>query len=77
MGEHWIKLDDYEIANLRAALEAIIPGRGALPSPLNALHSGDWTGQVYAKLPPVGQWPNQPAESMAAIARRWEAPDGE
>lgn len=57
-----ITLDAYEIANLRAALEAVL----TFPrNPLHALNNGDWICQIYNKLPKVEHKPNQqPVETV-------------
>lgn len=59
----WVWFDEYEVANLRAALEAV--GNyggdpGIHPGPLAVLNSGDWVGQIYHKLPKMsGVAPNK------------------
>ncbi len=54
-----VELDGYEVANLRAAIEAMgYPATrepSVLRSPLMVMHNGDWVGQVYNKLPEVAE----------------------
>lgn len=83
-----ILLDDYEVANLRAAFEAIGYGQrkcescGSIKtfwpivgdSPLNVLNSGDWLGQIYNKLPELSHAPNVKPEEYAQRARDWKSP---
>ena len=48
-----IQLNEYQVANLLALIEAIgYPngGPGVTGSPLGRLHSGDWLGEIYWKL---------------------------
>lgn len=76
-----IELDDYEITNLRAALEAT--GQGTwhesmrdpfVPdNPLGVLNNGDWVGQILGKLPVVSAIPNNTANGLAEQARAWIA----
>lgn len=58
---HVIVLDDYQVANLRALINAI--GYGTVNDPpigrLSALNNGDWVGEIYQKLPYVEHKPNQ------------------
>jgi|SRR5581483_4629662 len=77
---HDIQLDDYEVANLRAAIEAAgYSGQikcsnccsytSRVPrNPLCAMHNGDWLGQIYNKLPEVAHKPNVHPEVMARFA---------
>ncbi len=70
-----ITLDDYEIANLRSALESFghatwnkdWPGY-VERSPLYVLNTGDWVGQIYNRLPPVEQKPNRTPQELAREA---------
>lgn len=74
-----IELDDYEITNLRAALEATGSGTWhesmrdpPMPdSPLGVLNNGDWVGQILGKLPLVSAIPNKTADELAEEARAW------
>jgi hypothetical protein len=71
-----IFLNEYQIANLRAAIEAAgYGGWGAeacpvaARNPLYALNTGDWLGEVYLMLPKVAHRPNRTPEEMAESAR--------
>lgn len=78
MTTHTIELSDYEIANLRAAIEAAgyngwAPGAPPVPdrNPLHVLNTGDWLGEVYNKLPQVDHPPNVAPEELARRARNF------
>ena len=58
-----VSLDEYEVANLRAMLQAITRIEG----PLISLASGDWTWQILDKLPEVSVRPNKTAEETLAL----------
>ncbi len=69
---HVIMLSDYEVINLREALTAMGYGMSTR-SPLEVMHTGDWVGQLWQKLP----WltdprPNVDAETQQARARDWK-----
>jgi hypothetical protein len=76
---HAIELDDYEVANLRVAIESTgFPypkfAAWAPHNPLSVLNNGDWIGTVYMKLPEVGHQPNASPFELAERARqeaRW------
>jgi len=70
--KYTIELDDYEVANLRAAIEAAgyWGGQPAKRNPLYALNTGDWLGQIFWKLPQVDCKPNKTPEYLAKAA--WE-----
>jgi len=77
---HIIELDNYEVANLRSALEAMgyntwskeFHGERYVPtSPLCALNTGDWLGQIYNKLPDTGHRPNATPQELAKRANEW------
>ena len=61
-----IELDEYQVSNLKAAIEAI--GYGGTEQhprcPLNTLNTGDWIGELYLKLPDVTYYPNTNAADM-------------
>lgn len=64
-----IVLDEYQVSNLKAALEAIgYPAdRGHARCPLNVLNTGDWLGELYNKLPETTYYPNtHPADMVRA-----------
>lgn len=75
-----IWLSDYEVANLRGAIEATGYGTWNHPnyprsSEMNlnsrsALNAGDWLGQIYLKLPKVDTNPNQEWAALIAAAQR-------
>jgi hypothetical protein len=64
-------LDAYEASNLREALRATGYGEPFHRSPLSVLHSGDWVGQVWQKVPDTGHPPNATAAEYAERARSW------
>lgn len=75
-----IPLDDYETANLAAALRAIAGhySDGTFDwstddwrSPLQALNTGDWVCQILAKLRPTLHAPNKTPEQARADARAY------
>ena len=69
---HVILLSDYEVVNLREAINACGYAHVADPSPLNVLNNGDWIGQIYQKLPYVeGIKPNATSAELAQRARKW------
>lgn len=79
MKKHVIELDDYEVANLKAALRAIGCGwyqngvtRFASRSPLFAMNTGDWVCQIAHKLPEVDYVPNVQVEELAERARTFK-----
>ena len=69
---HAVVLSDYEVANLRSLLNACgfwcIAGG---PSPLSVCNTGDWGGQILAKLPVVEQAPNASPQDLCERARNW------
>lgn len=67
-----IELDEYQIVNLRALIEAIGYPASEIPfaNPLNAANTGDWLGEIYNKLPYTTQHPNLTALEMAQNALR-------
>lgn len=72
--KHTIELDDYEVANLRSAIEAIgyrlTTEQKVIPhSPLMVLNTGDWLGQIYQKLPVVKRSPNLDPVELACRAK--------
>ena len=77
---HVLMLNDYQVANLRALLNAI--GAGYWPveeelrsSPLQVCNNGDWVGEIYMMLPYEGQQePNQSAAQMRRQAQAWKPP---
>lgn len=74
---HAISLTDYELVNLREALRAMGYANWAHDrSPLDVLHSGDWTGQIFNKLQEhVAENdpnPNSTAEEYRKLAREWK-----
>lgn len=70
--QYLIELDEYQITNLRALLEAVGYPNWEIPfsNPLNAANTGDWVGEIYNKLPEVDQHPNMTALEMAKTALR-------
>lgn len=68
-----IELDDYEITNLRSALEATGQGtwHESMRNPLGVLNNGDWVGQILGKLPVVSTIPNATADELAEQAKAW------
>lgn len=75
-----ITLNDYQISNLRAAIEACGYHFGGLEAdqrptrsvmnPLQVLQNGDWMGEIYQMLPEVGHEPNVSANQLAINAMR-------
>src|SRR5262245_6101279 len=70
VGAAWVLLDSYELTNLHEALKAIMTN----DSPLAALNTGDWVGQIRWALEPIaaGHHPNASAPYMADNARKWK-----
>ena len=73
-----IELNDYQIANLRAAIEAAGYGTwregrtNYVPrNPLYVLNNGDWIGELYQKLPSVEYKPNETPQALAEKAARF------
>jgi hypothetical protein len=71
-----IELDDYEVANLRVAIEAIgYPWQKHKDhSPLSVLNTGDWLGQLYLKLPIVEKMPNVSSYELIKRANNFKKP---
>mgnify|MGYP003463968239 CR=1 FL=1 len=72
---HQIQLNDYEVANLRALIEACGYGRitnRVERNPLYVANTGDWIGQVWQKLPDVDYPPNATPEQLAARANYFD-----
>lgn len=75
---HVLMLNDYQVANLRALLNAI--GYGChFPetpsSPLSVVNNGDWIGEIYNMLPyEGGQKPNVGPEEIRRAALAWKPP---
>lgn len=73
-GDLWrFTLTEYQIANLKAAIEALGYGHGAnVPSNyVPGFNTGDWLGELYNMLaiPPVTLRPNCQPQQMASTAR--------
>lgn len=72
---HLLFLDDYEVANLQALIEAMgyatWNDKEFIPNPLQMAQTGDWVGQIYWKLPDVEHKPNITWQQMATNARNW------
>ena len=69
-----IILNEYQIANLRSALEAAGYcdwSTQVLNNPLYVLQTGDWLGEIYNKLPEVDYQPNESPQVLADRASRW------
>lgn len=66
MKKYTIELDEYQIANLRAAIQAIgYPAdKDYARCPLNVLNTGDWLGEIYLKLPEVQYYANTSSSDM-------------
>ena len=64
---HEVRLSDYQVANLVESLRAILGSMyGGVASPLNAMNTGDWVGELYWKLEGITKaHPNRTAEEMA------------
>lgn len=71
---YWLGLDDYELANLKAALLAGSRWQAG-PCPLDVLNSGDWIGQLTYRLPDVDLRPNVTVEEYRERARKQSAAD--
>lgn len=74
--KHVIELNDYQVVNLRAALEAIgYPWKEEKRSPLTVLNSGDWVGEIWLKLDQLtlGKYaaPNDTVESYIERANHF------
>ena len=64
-----IELNDYEVVNLRSAIEAIGYPHDIVERPRNplmVLNTGDWLGQIYLKLPKVDTVPNHIPKDLIA-----------
>ena len=68
-----ITLNDYEVANLRALIEACGYGKAKRVerNPLWAANTGDWIGQIYNLLPIVAYPPNADADKLAQEANKY------
>lgn len=66
MKKFMIELDEYEVANLRAVIQAIgYPADKDHPRcPLNVLNTGDWLGELYNKLPELQYYANTSSSDM-------------
>lgn len=62
-----LMLDEYEVANLKAALEAVKYN----DSPLCVLDTGDWLRDVLNALPKTNCDPNCGSRILALRANRW------
>ncbi len=62
-----IILTDYELANLRATLDAGADSH----SPLCAMNTGDWLKAIRAKLPQAASEPNITVAHLMRDAREW------
>ncbi len=62
-----VKLDEYGVANLRSALEAVKYN----DSPLCVLDTGDWLREVLDVLPKTDCDPNCGSRMLAVRANRW------
>ena len=65
-GWYTLSLNDYQVANLRATIQAIgYPAESVEPrdrgsaNPLRALNTGDWLGEIYNLLPDINCSPNE------------------
>lgn len=67
MKEYTISLNEYQIANLRALINAVGYPWGEVEerNPLWAANTGDWVGEVYSKLPEVDCEPNSTGHEIA------------
>lgn len=69
-----IALNEYQIANLTALLEAIgypyRPG-DSVEHPLRMLDTGDWIGEIFNKLPIVNHIPNKTRDELRNAAAQW------
>jgi hypothetical protein len=78
-GRHTLVLSDYEVVNLRAAIHATgyASAYGGPENPLSVLNSGDWIGQIFQRLPYLGEHmrPNATAEELVDRARARQASD--
>jgi len=71
--KHQITLNDYQVANLKAMFEATgYNSKEPIDSPLGALDTGDWLGEIYWKLPDVSSSPNSTPDSMIEYAIGWQ-----
>ena len=75
-----IELNDYQVANLRAAIEAAgyntwDPNKEShVPrNPLYVLNNGDWIGEIYQKLPTVAYQPNASPQVLARAADQFDS----
>lgn len=63
-------LTDYEAANLKALLAAMLAGVCPVESPLRAADTGDWTSVIWQKLPELGCAPLASPDELARRACR-------
>ncbi len=69
-----ISLNAYQVANLKAAIEAagypagMAEHEGIPQNPICAINTGDWLGELYYMLPNVGMKPNTSPQEMAKNA---------
>lgn len=68
---HIIVLNDYQVANLRAAIHATGYASIYKDSPLSVLNNGDWLGELMHLLPHVEYKPNATPAELAERARAW------
>lgn len=75
LDRHLIHLNDYQVANLKAAIEAAgyytwnpLSPTHVPRNPLYALNTGDWIGELYQKLPNIPVEPNRTPQQMAEDA---------
>lgn len=72
---HVLILSDYEVANLRSAIQAC-GYASVFRSPLEVLQTGDWMGMIAHKLSPLatGTVPNAQPDDLAKRATDWLHP---
>lgn len=71
-GQHVLVLSDYEVANLKEVFRAAGVGAVVDRNPIQAIHNGDWTAQIAARLPSVDHKPNEDWQVLAQKAKDWK-----
>jgi len=72
--DYTITLNQYQLVNLRSALEAIGYPYAQDRSPLDVLNTGDWIGELHQKLVQAELKPNAAPADLRKRARIWKEP---
>lgn len=70
---HVLRLNDYQLANLKAFVETVWRKAGPFPvaSPFQVANTGDWIGEIGWMLPDIEYGPNATADEMIQRALAW------